>query len=127
MVHDAAHLGDVKATVVRGAALAEVLDAAVLVVRDARRSCFRGDTTIAATIAGTGTEPPRLFVEDLRQLLAMNASLQANTGGYWTCGLDLCSAAWADGPASGAPASAIAAPDLPACKFRIVSGASGTA
>jgi hypothetical protein len=36
------------------------------------------------------------------------------------------SAAWAPGPASGACASAIAAPVLSACKFRIVSGASGT-
>jgi hypothetical protein len=84
MVHDAAHLGDVEATVVRGAAFAdaEVLDAALLVVRHARRAFFIGDTTITATIAGIGTEPPRLFVEDLRQLLAMNASLQANSSGY---------------------------------------------
>jgi len=89
MAHEAAALTDVEAEAhavpTPGLADAETLAATVLVVTHAQRWCHRRGATQTAASARSGPDPPSIFVEKLRQLLAELVGLLEVTGRTGSC------------------------------------------
>lgn len=94
MAHEAAALTDVEAEAhavpTPGLAYAETLAATVLVVTHAQRRCHRRGATQTAASARSGPDPPSIFVEKLRQLLAKFVGLLEVTGSCWPCRTSIC-------------------------------------